>query len=266
MSIQNILEKIVSYKKAEIIKRKIEIPPDQLEKQAGFCRDIFSMKKFLVDAGKTGIIAEFKKRSPSKGIINDTAAVEDVTTAYARYGASVISVLTDGPSFGGSSEDLLRARFNDLPILRKDFILDSYKLKESRAMGADVVLLIAACLAPSETRSLSKEAHQLGLEVLLEIHDEKDLDHLCDEVGVVGINNRDLRTFSVDINRSIRLAERLPAGKLRIAESGIHDVKTLLHLKAAGFNGYLIGEQFMKQADPAIAFASFVDQLKKETV
>ncbi len=129
-------------------------------------------------------------------------------------------------------------------------------------MGADVILLIAACLQPAETRSLAFTAHQLGLEVLLEIHGEHELDHLCDEVDVVGINNRDLKTFSVDIDRSIRLAERLPFNKLRIAESGIRDAETILRMKAAGFHGFLIGEQFMKAPDPAIAFASFVDQLK----
>jgi indole-3-glycerol phosphate synthase len=130
-------------------------------------------------------------------------------------------------------------------------------------MGADVILLIAACLQPAETRSLALEAHQLGLEVLLEIHEEKELEHICDEIDVVGINNRDLKTFSVDIDRSIRLAERLPFNKLRIAESGIRDIETLLHMKAVGFDGFLIGERFMRAPDPAIAFASFIDQLKK---
>jgi indole-3-glycerol phosphate synthase len=264
MTLVNILEKIVSYKKQEIENRKRDMPVLQLEKQPGFSRGVFSMKKFLTDPEKTGIIAEFKKKSPSKGIINDKVTVEEITAAYARYGASMISVLTDGPSFGGSSEDLKRARFNNLPVLRKDFILDPYQLVESRAMGADVILLIAACLQPAEIKSLAVSAHQLGLEVLLEIHDEKELDHLCDEVDVVGINNRDLKTFSVDIDRSIRLAERLPFNKLRIAESGIRDVETLLHMKAAGFHGFLIGEQFMKAPDPAIAFASFVDQLKNK--
>jgi indole-3-glycerol phosphate synthase len=259
---KNILEKIISYKKEEIKKRKEESPVRLLEKQPSFRREIFSMRKYLLDPERTGIIAEFKKKSPSKGIINDSATVEVVTAAYAHYGASMISVLTDGPSFGGSSEDLQRARFNALPILRKDFILDPYQLIESRAMGADVILLIAACLKPSETRELASIANQLGLEVILEIHEEKELDHLCEEVDVVGINNRDLKTFSVDIARSIRLAEKLPADKLRIAESGIRDVETLLHMKAAGFNGFLIGEQFMKAPDPAIVFASFIDQLK----
>jgi indole-3-glycerol phosphate synthase len=263
MAILNILEHIISYKKKETEKRRKEMPEKLLENQAAFNRPVFSMKKFLRDPDKTGIIAEFKKRSPSKGIINDTASVESVTAAYERYGASMLSVLTDGPSFGGSSDDLRRARVNTLPILRKDFMLDPYQLVESRAMGADAILLIAACLRPAETRALAATAHRLGLEVLLEIHEENELDHLCDEVDVVGINNRDLKTFVVDIDRSIRLAERLPSNKLRIAESGIRDAATLLQLKAAGFNGFLIGEQFMKAPDPAIAFASFVGQLKK---
>jgi indole-3-glycerol phosphate synthase len=260
---KNILEDIVSYKREEIKKRKTESPVQLLEKKPGFDRDILSMKEFLSNPKATGIVAEFKKKSPSKGIINDHVSVEEVTAAYTRYGASMISILTDGPSFGGSSGDLKKARFNALPVLRKDFILDPYQLVESRAMGADAILLIAACLRPDEIRSLATAAHNLGLEVLLEIHEEKELGHLCEDVDVVGINNRDLKTFTVDIDRSIRLADRLPANKLRIAESGIRDVETLLYLKAAGFNGFLIGEQFMKAPDPAIAFASFVDQLKK---
>jgi indole-3-glycerol phosphate synthase len=259
---KNILEHIVSYKKQEVNQRKKESPVRILEKHPFFIREIFSMKKFLKDEQRTGIIAEFKKKSPSKGIINDTATVEAVTSAYERYGASAISILTDGPSFGGSSDDLQKARFNNLPILRKDFMVDDYQLVESRAMGADVILLIAACLRPDETKKLAVTAKQLGLEVLLEIHEENELDHLCEEVDVVGINNRDLKTFSVDIQRSIRLAEKLPLNKLRIAESGIRDVETIMHLKSAGFNGFLIGEQFMKTPDPSVAFASFIDQLK----
>lgn len=260
----NILEQIISYKKEEIEKNKRDKPVSFLEKQPASTREIFSMKKMLLDPEKTGIIAEFKKRSPSKGIINGWSSPEDVTEAYARYGASVISVLTDGPSFGGSAADLQSARFNKLPILRKDFILDPYQIVESRAMGADAILLIAACLSVAETRSLAATAHQCGMEVLLEIHQEQELDHLCDDVDVVGINNRDLKTFAVDVERSIRLAERLPINKLRIAESGIRDVETILVLKAAGFHGFLIGEQFMSAADPAIAFATFVDQFKNK--
>ncbi len=259
----NILESIVSYKKEEIKKRKKKSPMHLLEKQYGFDREVFSMKKFITDRERNGIIAEFKKKSPSKGIINESAVVEEVTSAYARLGASAISVLTDTFYFGGSTDDLRRSRFNKLPILRKDFILDPYQLVESRAMGADVILLIAACLQPAETRSLASKAHELGLEVLLEIHDENELDHLNEFVDVVGINNRDLKTFTVDLDNSIRLSNLLPHNKLRIAESGIRDIETILVLKAAGFNGFLIGEQFMKTNDPAFAFSSFVEQLKK---
>jgi len=263
MAIVNILEEIISYKKEEIKRRKKESPVQHLEHEPGYTREIFSMKKFLLDPERTGIIAEFKRRSPSKGVINDIATVENVTKGYVSHGASMISILTDEPSFGGSSEDLQKARFNQVPILRKDFILDPYQLVESRAMGSDVILLIAACLQPAETWQLAARAKELGLEVLLEIHEEKELTHVCEEVDVVGINNRDLKTFSVDIDRSIRLSERLPLNKLRVAESGIRNVETLVRLKKAGFNGFLIGEQFMKTPDPAIAFASFIDQLKK---
>jgi indole-3-glycerol phosphate synthase len=264
MAATNILEKIVSFKKEEIKTRKKDNPECLLEKQDEFNRRIFSMKSFISDPHKTGIIAEFKKKSPSKGVINETANVALVTSAYARLGASMISILTDSFFFGGSTEDLKNARFNNLPILRKDFILDPYQLVESRAMGADVILLIAACLRPDETRNLAAFAHQLGMEVLLEIHNEHELDHLNEYVDVVGINNRDLKTFSVHIEHSIRLAESLPKNKLRIAESGINDVETIFLLKTAGFNGFLIGEKFMNTPDPAVAFASFVDQLKTE--
>jgi indole-3-glycerol phosphate synthase len=259
----NILESIVSYKKEEIKKRKKKSPAHLLEKQEDFFRNVFSIKKFISDPERNGIIAEFKKKSPSKGIINESAVVEEVTSAYARLGASAISILTDTFSFGGSTDDLRRSRFNNLPILRKDFILDPYQLVESRAMGADVILLIAACLQPAETRSLALKAHELGLEVLLEIHDENELDHLNEFIDVVGINNRDLKTFTVDLDNSIRLSDRLPHNKLRIAESGIRNIETIHFLKSAGFNGFLIGEQFMKTNDPAFAFASFVEQLKK---
>lgn len=262
---ENILEKIVAYKREEIKMLKAAVPLHVLENQSGFGRKAFSLKKFLLDPQRTGIIAEYKKKSPSKGIINNTATIESVTAAYDKFGASAISVLTDTPSFGGSAEDLKQARFNGLPLLRKDFILDAYQVMETKAMGADIVLLIAACLKPEETHGLAKKAHELGLEVLLEIHTENELMHVCEEVDVVGINNRDLKTFSVDIERSIRLAEKLPIDKLRIAESGIRNVETIIQMKKAGFHGFLIGEEFMKAPDPAIAFASFVHQLKSKS-
>ncbi|MDP4129863.1 MAG: indole-3-glycerol phosphate synthase TrpC [Bacteroidota bacterium] len=260
----NILEKIIVYKKEEVWQRKRETPVAVLEKNPFFTREVFSLKKFLADPARTGIIAEFKRRSPSKGVIHATAAVEAVTAAYARYGAAAISVLTDTLSFGGSTEDLMKARANPLPLLRKDFMIDEYQIVEARAMGADAILLIAACLTPAKTKKLASFAKGLGLETLLEIHQESELSHDGDEIDVVGINNRDLKTFTVDINRSIALAQRLPENKMLVAESGIRDVETLCTLKSAGFNGFLIGEQFMKEPDPAIAFASFVDHLKRK--
>ncbi|HEY4154903.1 MAG TPA: indole-3-glycerol phosphate synthase TrpC [Puia sp.] len=264
MGERNILEGIIAYKKEEVRQRKSEAPVKELEKSRHFSRLVFSLKKALNDPAKTGIIAEFKRRSPSKGIIHPDASVERVTAAYAQYGASAISVLTDTVSFGGSAEDLMIARLNPLPILRKDFTIDEYQITEARAMGADAILLIAACLSPAQTERLAAFAKASGLETLLEIHQESELTHLCDAVDVIGINNRDLKTFTVDINRSIELLKHLPAGKPVIAESGIRDAETICTLKSAGFNGFLIGEQFMKESDPAIAFASFVDQLKRK--
>lgn len=263
MSELNMLERILAYKREELRQRKLEIPVSELEGKPFFSREIFSLKASLNDPGKTGIIAEFKRRSPSRGILHPDASVEKITGAYARFGAAAISVLTDMPSFGGSTDDFLKARVNALPLLRKDFILDEYQIMESRAMGADVILLIAACLTPVETKKLAVFAKGLGLETLLEIHEESELTHLCDAIDVIGINNRDLKTFAVDINRSIVLAQCLPPGKTIIAESGIRDIETIRKLKSVGFKGFLIGEQFMKESDPAIAFASFVDQLKR---
>ncbi len=259
----NILEKIIAYKREEVRQRKQDTPVHELERAAFFSREIFSLKKFLEDPGKTGIIAEFKRRSPSKGTLHPDASVEKIVSAYARFGASAISVLTDMPSFGGSTDDFLKARVNALPLLRKDFIIDEYQITESKAMGADLILLIAACLTPTETKKLAVFAKDSGLETLLEIHQESELTHLCDTIDIIGINNRDLKTFTVDINRSIVLAQSVPKGKTIIAESGIRDVETIRTLKSAGFSGFLIGEQFMKEPDPAIAFASFVDQLKR---
>lgn len=258
----NILDKIIEFKKEEVAASKALVSLDALKQQEGFSRKIFSLKQFLLDETKTGIIAEFKRRSPSKGIINDKADVVEVTKAYAANGASCLSVLTDNNFFGGTYDDLRNARVNKIPILCKDFIIDEYQLVEARAMGADVILLIAACLTPDRVKELAFFAKSLGLEVLLEIHNEAELVHICDETELVGVNNRDLKTFSVDINRSIALSKQIPADKIKIAESGIDSVETIVTFKKAGFKGFLIGEKFMKQQDPTIAFAEFVQQLK----
>ena len=258
----NILEEIIDYKRTEVAKLKSLHPFADLEKRELFSRRVLPLKDFLVDKSRTGIIAEFKRRSPSKGIINDKADVTVVAKGYAANGASCLSILTDQNFFGGSNEDLIKTRANQVPILRKDFIIDEYQVVESRSVGADVILLIAACLSPAEVKRLAVLARNLELEVLLELHSEEELEHICDEITVIGINNRNLKTFDVDIERSLRMAEKIPFPKFKVAESGISSINDILRFKRHGFHGFLIGENFMKAPDPTIAFAEFVKQLK----
>lgn len=258
----NILDQIVEHKKLEVLQNRTKLPIQELQGSPLFDRKVISFSEALRSGRNTGIIAEFKRRSPSKGIINDRSDIIDVTSAYVSNGAAALSVLTDHKFFGGSNEDLQRARIHSIPILRKDFIIDEYQIVEAKAIGADVILLIAACLTPERVKKLASFAKLLGLEVLLEIHSEEELEHICEECDVIGVNNRDLKTFMVDLDRSIALAENIPAEKIKIAESGISDTNAILKLRDAGFSGFLIGENFMKQDDPAIAFASFVKHLK----
>jgi indole-3-glycerol phosphate synthase len=258
----NILEEIIEFKKEEVKTKKSKVKTAELEKRKLFSRTVLPLKDSLVDRSKTGIIAEFKRRSPSKGVINPDVDVLEVTKGYTDYGASCLSVLTDEHFFGGSDDDLIKARINEIPILRKDFIVDEYQLIEAKSIGADVILLIAACLTVAEVKRLASFAKNLGLEVLLELHAEEELDHICDDTDVIGINNRNLKTFEVDIERSLRMAERIPFPKFKIAESGISSVNDILLFKKHGFQGFLIGENFMKVTNPTIAFAEFVKQLK----
>ena len=258
----NILDKIVAQKQIEVAARKLQTPVAVLEQMKYFSAETLSLYSFLLDPTKTGIIAEYKRKSPSKGVINDQATVEEVTMAYAKYGASGISVLTDTEFFGGSLTDLLAATINELPLLRKDFMIDEYQLIEAKAYGAEVILLIAACLSTDKVKSMAATAKSLGLEVLLEIHNEQELEHICDSIDLVGVNNRNLKTFEVTIDTSLALIKQIPTNKLAIAESGISNVDTIVTLRQAGFKGFLIGENFMKQASPSIAFADFVNQLK----
>ena len=260
----NILETIIAAKEIEVKRQQVLVPLAVLEQSEFFNRKIFSLRDFLLDETKTGIIAEFKRKSPSKGVINNHSDVVEVTKAYTTNGASCLSVLTDEIFFGGTAEDLKSARVNNIPILRKDFIIDEYQIVEARAMGADMILLIAACLSPQRVLELAVFAKTLQLEVLLEIHTEDELQHICDATEMVGINNRDLKTFTVDINRSIELGKKIPADKIKIAESGINSIDTICTFKKAGFKGFLIGENFMKQPNPTIAFAAFVKQLKQK--
>ncbi len=257
----NILDTIIEHKKSEVKERKAAVPVGELEKSGYFLRPVLSLKEFLLDAGRTGIIAEFKRRSPSKGVINGDASVEAVTRAYADHGASGLSVLTDETFFDGSTADLIKARVNQVPILRKDFIIDEYQLVEARAMGADVILLIAACLSPADTKRLAIFAKSLNLEVLLELHGEEELGHICDETELVGVNNRNLKTFKVDIERSLEMGRRIPENKIKIAESGISSVSMIRLFKENGFKGFLAGETFMKEKDPGAAFKAFAESL-----
>ena len=216
-----------------------------------------SMRAAL-EGSDSGIIAEFKRKSPSKGWLHPGANVREVLPAYEKNGASACSVLTDSHFFGGSLGDLANARkVVDLPLLRKDFIISSYQLYQARAMGADAVLLIAACLTPEECLSLAETAHVLSLEVLLEIHSESELDHLNPYVDMIGVNNRNLGSFHTDVENSFRLAEKLPKEILKVSESGISDPILIGRLRKAGYKGFLIGETFMKEENPGDALASF---------
>lgn len=259
----NILETIIASKKIEIKSRSAVRPVSALRRHPFYSRQTISLSGFLSDENGSGIIAEFKRKSPSKGLLNGEADLLNVTKGYASHGAAGLSVLTDFDYFGGTTEDLIAARENKIPILRKDFIIDEYQVEESKSMGADVILLIAACLEPARIKRLASQAKSLGLEVLLEVHNRKEIDHICDEVDLVGVNNRDLKTFAVDLNRSFELIEWIPSGKISISESGIHEADTVHKLRQSGFRGFLMGENFMKQPDPVIAFASFVKELKK---
>lgn len=259
-----ILDTIVEQKKLEVANRKMLTPIDKLEKSVCFSRKGFSLRTNLLDSSKTGIIAEFKRKSPSKGIINDSTTVEEVTSAYAKHGAAAISVLTDQQFFGGDLTDLVNVVQLPIPVLRKDFMIDEYQIYEAKAHGASVVLLIAACLTPFEVKTMSFLAHQLGMEVLLEIHGANELDHICPEVDFVGVNNRNLKSFEVSLDHSLELINQIPKEILAIAESGIDHPDTIVTLQKAGFSGFLIGERFMRETNPGIAFANFVNVLKEK--
>lgn len=259
----DILERIVAHKKAEIEPFKKLSPVSRFEKE-GFFWEVRtrSLVHHLLLPKSTGIIAEFKRKSPSKGWFKTKELeVEPVVTAYNKAAAG-ISVLTDEEFFGGDLDDLIQTKVvTDIPVLRKDFIVDPWQIAEARAFGADVILLIAACLSPAQVKEYAAYAASIGLESILEIHNEEELGHICEEVSMVGINNRNLKTFEVDINTSLQLRKYIPVGKPAIAESGITNVETIVSLKQAGFLGFLIGENFMKADTPAIAFADFIDQL-----
>lgn len=259
----SILDKIVEHKLKEVAEQKEKYALDVLTELPHFKKQVPSFSAAIVQQNKTGIIAEFKRQSPSKGVINKEARVEDVTLAYQEGGASCVSILTDQAFFGGEAEDLIRASFQlDIPILRKDFIVDSYQIYEAKAIGASAILLIAAILKSEEITQFTDLAHELGLEVLFEVHNEAEIVKFYDKIDVVGVNNRNLNTFEVDIDHSIQLMAKLPQSVVCITESGINDPATVIKMRDAGFKGFLIGECFMKEDDPKLAFKNFVDAIR----
>ena len=260
----NILETIVANKQKEVAERKQVTTIQELEKRELFQRTTYSLKQTLLQPNATGIIAEFKRKSPSKGIINAIANPGKTTSNYIQAGASALSVLTDQQFFGGNDEDFLVARrLNDyVPMLRKDFVIDEYQLVEAKSIGADVILLIASILDPSQVKKLTTMAHRLGLEVLLEVHNEAELMlNLNAEVDLIGVNNRNLKTFEVSTDVSKRLYPQIPRHVAKVSESGIDGIEAVVELKKIGFDGFLMGQKFMEQHDPGLACKNFIHAL-----
>lgn len=259
----NTLEIIIDHKRTEVAERKALYPVKLLEQSIYFEGQPISLKQYIQRPDKVGIIAEIKRKSPSKGIINPNVSVERISIGYMQAGASALSILTDSSFFGGSNEDLKVARkFNFCPILRKDFIIDEYQVIEAKSIGADAILLIAACLETEQLTGLSEFARSLDLEVLVEVHEEKELkDEIFKAADLIGVNNRNLNDFTVNIETSKRLAGQLPAGVVKISESGIDDPSKIMELRKFGFQGFLIGENFMKHNRPEKACKEFISQL-----
>jgi indole-3-glycerol phosphate synthase len=256
-----ILNRIIVDKEKEVAERKKLVTIDDLHTSPYFHRKCISLKNSLMNS-KSGIIAEFKRKSPSKGWIHEEADVVEITSGYNEAGAAGISILTDSKYFGGVTEDLMAARPHiNCPVLRKDFMVDVYQLYEAKAMGADVILLIAAALSVEKTRELAIKAHELGLEVLLEVHNKEELSHVNENVDIVGVNNRNLKTFEVSTDVSFELADLIPDGLVKISESGISSPETVNELRRAGYSGFLMGENFMKESDPAVALKHFIKKL-----
>jgi len=258
-----ILDKIIAHKKQEVAQLKREVSVQKLVKSPNFNRTPISLKKALIVKNSTGIIAEFKRKSPSKGIINDKVEIVDVTQGYLKANVAAQSILTDTHFFGGTVLDVMQARTvnETIPILRKDFIIDGFQIVEAKAIGADAILLISACLTTQELKNYGKLAEDLGLDVLYEVHSKQELDKIELDNKIIGINNRNLKTFEVDLEHSIQLANQIPASCIKISESGLSNPRVIVGLKEYGFQGFLIGENFMKTKDPGLTCEAFINQL-----
>ena len=261
----NILDRIVQDKKQEVAAKKEGMPLSFLQGSPLFERVGFSMSKSILEG--SGIISEFKRRSPSKQVINHKDSVIEVVNDYQKAGASAISVLTDTKYFGGSIDDLIQARQHlKIPLLRKEFIIESYQIYEAKAFGADAILLIAAILSSKELIQFSELAHKLGLEVLLEVHNQEELSRSnLDDVDMVGVNNRNLKTFEVSLETSEQLASMISNEKVKISESGISSIEAIRSLKEFGYKGFLIGENFMKTENPGKSATEFIKSLEDES-
>lgn len=258
----NLLDKIIIDKRREVKLKKSIIPVSQLEASVLFNSRTYSMSK-LIKNNPVGIIAEHKRRSPSKDIINNNHSVEDVVLGYQNAGACGISVLTDGKYFGGSLDDLLLAKAAiNIPLLRKEFIIDEYQILESKAHGADVILLIASVLTRQEIKNLSEFGQSLGLEILLEVHNLEELEKsILPSLDLIGVNNRNLKTFEVNLDYSKQLASKIPDEFVKISESGISSVEAVKELQQFGYQGFLMGEHFMKTKNPGEAATNFIKQV-----
>jgi indole-3-glycerol phosphate synthase len=263
MMTETILDQIVAKKRQEVAERRELIPIKMLEKSIYFATQPVSLSHYVRRSDRDGIIAEIKRRSPSKGFINKYISVENLSLGYMQAGASALSILTDESFFSGKNEDITVARrCNFCPILRKDFIIDEYQIVEAKSIGADAILLIAACLSPNETTRLTDLARSLGLEVLLEVHNSDELDRINSAINIVGVNNRDLKTFDISLDTSVKLAEKIPQEFVKVSESGINSPETIQQLRRCGFQGFLIGEAFMQHADPAEACRLLIKQIR----
>lgn len=255
-----ILDKINANKLIEIEAAKAAVSVKELESSPLFGRTCVSLKDAILT--KSGIIAEFKRQSPSKGVINGIAKPEEVAVGYENAGVSAMSCLTDLDYFGGTFDDLKAVRAAvDLPVLRKDFMLDEYQLLEAKSIGADIILLIASSLSVARTNEMAKAAKDLGLNVLLEIHDDSELGHINQYCDAVGVNNRNLKTFEVSTDVSKGLANKIPDEFIKVSESGISNVEAIQDLKTYGYQGFLIGENFMKTDNPGASCADFIKAL-----
>jgi len=260
-----VLESIIAGKYREVAERREFVPVKRLEQELYFATEPLSLVKYLTRNDLVGVIAEIKRRSPSKGVIRQHISVEELSIGYMQAGASALSVLTDTEHFGGSSADLITARrCNFAPILRKDFIVDEYQILEAKAIGADVILLIAAAISAERCAALARCARSLGLEVLLEIHSLQEIDtHFNGDISLLGVNNRDRHTFNVSLDRSRTLIQAIPSGVIAVAESGIAEPETVVELKNLGFRGFLIGEAFMREAEPHRACRRFIERVEQ---